>query len=334
MSQRGESTEPFHRFGRLTTEDPDEAQNVVERVYVPHKLEPVQGARIQARLNAISTGSITFGYLSYGATSRVHLPPMESVYHVNVTLLGSSYIQREDGQVQRTAGLRTGAILRPDMVHMIEWAGDAGQIALKIPKTRLEQQFTDLTGQEVDNEIDIDVLLDLTTPPGRSLLRAIDFVQDEWENDGALVHNSASRRQLESLVLTNLLLAGTGEYRGQLEREHGTIESRTVRLVVDFIEDFAIELPTLDDLTRISRVSARSLQIAFRRELGCTPSEYVRRVRLNRARAELLTPQPGTTTVSDVASTWGFYNPGRFAMLYRNQFGEQPSQTLARALGT
>ena len=280
MSQRGEATEPFHRFGRLTTDDPDEAQSVVERVYVPHKLEPVHGARIRARLNAISTGSITFGYLNYGATSRVHLPPMESAYHINVTLLGSSAIHRGDGQVQRTDGLRTGAILRPDMVHLIEWVDDAGQIALKIPKTRLEQQFTDLTGEEVEGEIDIDVLLDLTSAPGRSLLRAIDFVQDEWENDGALVHNSASRRQLESLVLTNLLLAGTGAYRDKLEQERGTIESRTVRLVVDFIEDFAIELPTIEDLTRVARVSARSLQIAFRRELGCTPSASpTRRVR-------------------------------------------------------
>lgn len=333
MGSSDNVVEPFHRYGRLTTSDPDEAQDVVQRVYVPHRLQPVEGARIQARLNAISTGSITFGYLSYGATSRIHLPQMEEAYHINVTLLGSSYIRRSDGQVQRTRAGTTGAVLRPDMVHMIEWAGDAGQIALKIPRTRLEQQLTDLTGRPPEGNVDIDVLLDLTSVEGQSLLRAINYVQDEWDSDGALVRHPASRRQLESLVLTNLLLAGTGPYRELLENENGTIHSRTVRIVMDFVNDFAIELPTLEDLTRVSRVSARALQTAFRRELGCSPMEYVRRVRLDRARAELLNPTEGVTTIGDVAATWGFYNPGRFSLLYKQQFGEQPSQTLRRILG-
>ena len=73
----------------------------------------------------------------------------------------------------------------------------------------------------------------------------------------------------------------------------------------------------------------RALQYAFRKHLGCTPQDYLRRVRLDLARRSL---RDGTSeSVSDAAARYGFFNPGRFASDYRQVFDENPRQTLHRA---
>ena len=61
-----------------------------------------------------------------------------------------------------------------------------------------------------------------------------------------------------------------------------------------------------------------------------TPVAYLRVMRLNRARAALLFNQPGNTTVTLVATHWGFLHMGRFARDYQALFHEKPSETLAR----
>ena len=41
-----------------------------------------------------------------------------------------------------------------------------------------------------------------------------------------------------------------------------------------------------------------------------------------------------TEGVADIANGWGFWHMGQFAADYRRQFGELPSETLARRAGT
>jgi transcriptional regulator GlxA family with amidase domain len=57
--------------------------------------------------------------------------------------------------------------------------------------------------------------------------------------------------------------------------------------------------------------------------------EFVKRVRLGRAWQKLSYPD-ADTSVSTVAFECGFGNPGHFAVDYRRQFGERPSETLRR----
>ena len=67
---------------------------------------------------------------------------------------------------------------------------------------------------------------------------------------------------------------------------------------------------------------------AFRTHLGCTPQDYLRRVRLDLARQALRDGSAGTVT--DAAIQNGFLNPGRFAAYYRDQYDENPGDTLSR----
>ncbi|WP_242682332.1 AraC family transcriptional regulator [Herbiconiux sp. SYSU D00978] len=104
-----------------------------------------------------------------------------------------------------------------------------------------------------------------------------------------------------------------------------------VRRARAFIDDNAHTAITVDDVARAARMSTRGLQWAFRRHLDSTPTEYLRRVRLEGARQDLLAADPdGDASVESIALRWGFAHSGRFAGYYQDAFHERPSATLKR----
>ncbi|MBJ7385752.1 MAG: helix-turn-helix domain-containing protein [Mycolicibacterium sp.] len=84
----------------------------------------------------------------------------------------------------------------------------------------------------------------------------------------------------------------------------------------------------IQEIADAVHLSPRAVQYLFRRHLDTTPTEYVRRLRLHRAHQDLLAGNNGTTTVSAIAQRWGFAHTGRFAVLYRQTYGQSPHQTL------
>lgn len=87
------------------------------------------------------------------------------------------------------------------------------------------------------------------------------------------------------------------------------------------------------DLSRLAfeaGVRPRTLEMQFRRDLDSTPLGWVRRMRLARARRQLLAART-EASVTTIALDNGFRELGRFAGHYRRRFGERPSETLAVA---
>ncbi|WNG90130.1 helix-turn-helix transcriptional regulator [Mycobacterium sp. ITM-2016-00317] len=104
----------------------------------------------------------------------------------------------------------------------------------------------------------------------------------------------------------------------------------TLRTVLAYIDANAGRGISIADLAAKAFATPRTIQYLFRRHLGTTPSAHLRRVRLAKARQELILADRSTTTVTATATRWGFGHTGRFAVLYREVYGESPHQTLAR----
>ncbi len=85
----------------------------------------------------------------------------------------------------------------------------------------------------------------------------------------------------------------------------------------------------LEVLAQVGGVRPRTLETHFKMFLGTTPLGWVRRMRLARARRELLHHGP-QATVTAIALASGFSQLGRFAAQYRKAFGELPSTTIQR----
>jgi len=142
-------------------------------------------------------------------------------------------------------------------------------------------------------------------------------------------HESA-RVAADIEMLDALMRTLASSYASVSERRELT--RRQYRRIVELAEKRAMVVPSdrpyVADLCDAANVSERTLQKAFRETLGLTPTGFLKRVRLHGARKALREAGRQVTTVTDVATEWGFWHFGEFARDYKQCFGELPSQTL------
>jgi transcriptional regulator GlxA family with amidase domain len=102
--------------------------------------------------------------------------------------------------------------------------------------------------------------------------------------------------------------------------------------IVSHLNELIAERPmaplyTIDLACRMG-ISTRTLQAAVKVVIGVSLHRYVRLVRLLSVRYQL---QNGCRSVKAAALGNGFWHLGEFSRVYKNTFGEKPSQTLAGA---
>ncbi|HEY4344963.1 MAG TPA: helix-turn-helix domain-containing protein [Parvibaculum sp.] len=106
--------------------------------------------------------------------------------------------------------------------------------------------------------------------------------------------------------------------------------ARTVKLVEDYLTGHFQKPVRVNELCAELKISRRTLYRAFQETLGVGPKTYLRLASLSTARRALVEAPPGSTSVTEVALDHGFLELGRFSVLYRQMFGESPSDTLRR----
>lgn len=312
----------------LQASDIEGARAHIASVFIPHSLYPHDDGALAFRMVHFSTPRLTFGHATYGADMELLCPAMETSYHVNLTLKGSTRVRQGAAEVQTTAR-RTGAAFNADEPYRVRWSPDAVQIALKLPSWALEEQLAALLGRPMPS-VSLDLSFDLATPAGRGLLFAAHHLKQQFSlaaDTGGMPHPIIA--QLESYVLTQTLLAIPNNHSEALWAEPTEVGRTYVRRAAQLVEQRADEPWTVEGLAREVSVGARALQSGFRRELGVTPMQYLREIRLQRARNELL--NGSDQRVSEIAVKWGFYHLGRFSQQYRRRFGVHPSETLRRS---
>ena len=107
------------------------------------------------------------------------------------------------------------------------------------------------------------------------------------------------------------------------------------RQLIRIAEDYASGNPEdglrMVDLCSVTEVSERTLQYAFKKCLGISPINYLKRLRLHRVRRQLKVADPKHATVSTIACQHGFWHFGDFSKAYKALFDESPSRTLKDA---
>jgi AraC family ethanolamine operon transcriptional activator len=101
------------------------------------------------------------------------------------------------------------------------------------------------------------------------------------------------------------------------------------RVEQHLLDDLAMP-QTVDDLWRIADTSRRTLEYSFKDYFGTSPKRFIKALKLNAARDDLLAGSYGSEQVVEIASGLGFTHMGQFSNDYRHMFGEKPSETLRR----
>jgi AraC-like DNA-binding protein len=135
-----------------------------------------------------------------------------------------------------------------------------------------------------------------------------------------------SQRELEEMLITVMLdnIAMAEARPDAMGRQHHHLVINRFFEALDDLE-IPISMPALS--CKIG-VSSRTLRLACQEQLGVSPTHYLLLRRMQRARRALRQADPTLTRVTDIATEFGFWELGRFAVRYHQIFGEPPSATL------
>jgi len=127
-------------------------------------------------------------------------------------------------------------------------------------------------------------------------------------------------------VMIQCLSEGQGIEVSSVHWRHAAVMQR----LENFLEANPDRTLHLTDLCAAVAASDRTLRILCHEHLGMSPTRYLWLRRMHLARRALRMADPTTTTVTEIATSYAFWELGRFAVAYRSLFAETPSATLQR----
>ncbi|MFW5425919.1 MAG: helix-turn-helix domain-containing protein [Methylophagaceae bacterium] len=170
------------------------------------------------------------------------------------------------------------------------------------------------------------------------------MLQHDWEYQPHIVHThhtTATQQLLEKLVslFTHnhpdkemMVDLGVSELVIRLLREQGreqlleycrqSPDATGITLAINYLIEYSALPLDIDALSRLACMSRSKLYTEFKKQLGCSPSEYLQQQRLKNA-AKLL--QIGNK-VSEVCYQTGFNDLSHFSRRFSQFFGRSPTQ--------
>jgi AraC-like DNA-binding protein len=202
-------------------------------------------------------------------------------------------------------------------------AGEHARTSLKWSLAEVERALSSVSEEVRLDDLSMLPVFDLIDERGaviRSLLNAIALDLANPQPPSALASslmNEAVLRLLFEPALERLRPA----------RTRPTILPRTVKQAIDFMQANVGAPIRIRDIADACCVTPRTLENGFRTFKDTTPIAYLRELRLEAVRRELLAGGL-SVRVSEIARRWGFSDLGRFAEHYRRKFGVLPSETM------
>ena len=310
------------------TDDLEHARAETARLYYPLHIEPV-GASGSFGLDMVTVrlGPLTLGRLTYASDIWKDCGDLRTAYHVNVPLSGGVASTCGDQQVMATP--QVAAVFNPSGRTILDrWTVGSTQLCLKIDRDLLETELTERLDRPVREPLKFQMPMDTAAPGSQSWLHALQMLAGELDNPGGFATQPLLAEEIQHLILSGLLWGQPSNYSEVLRIPGPAPRPRTVKIVIDLIEDKPEQAWSIRNLARAAGISVRALEDGFQRYVGISPRAYLRNCRLDRVHDELAAARPSVTSVSDVAFRWGFAHLGRFAHAYRQRFGVNPSDTL------
>ena len=318
---------PLSRFRSVDTRSPDEAREAIGRIFCPHFLNPTDRRPVDFHAQHHSSQQLDYSvnYVGYGSEVEIDPGELSRFFLLQVPIRGAATVRCGTSLAAAQAG-QTASILSPTLPTRMTWHAGCEKIIILISREAMESQFSTLT-HRVGGKLEFTTGIDLTNPTGRALLRHVSLILSAAEDEGDA---PLAYRTLLRDGLTTLLLTGCDHTGSQLiSAPFAAAAPSAVRRAEAYIVDHAEQPMAMAHIAEAAGTCLRSLQDAYKRTYGVTLSAGIQRARLERFRTGLLDPK-GPASVADAAFAAGFGHLGRAAAVYREHYGETPSQTFRR----
>jgi AraC-like DNA-binding protein len=318
---------------QIRSSELDEMEELTSTLISPNKLRPLTKDRVVDSVFQIhglqDFCSFTQGYgCSVEVDIRNESTDERMVFILAQKGQGHLIVDRRRFEVSN----RHGIVFAAGPPRTLSYLDDCQMSVLLMNQRRAAEYCAKLLGHDLDRDLQFDTAFDLSGANRQSWMRLFQYATAELASPHSLFRTmAAARQQLEQTVLTGFLLSQTHTYSEALLRPQSAAAPFYVRRAEAYIEAHFTEPLSLAEIAAHAGVSARSLQNGFQNFRNMTPMAFLRSVRLQRVHRVLLTADPGTARVTEIALACGFNHMGEFASAYRRTFGETPRETLARA---
>jgi AraC-like DNA-binding protein len=321
METTGDTRQPAGRL-EFSTTDPEAAAEYLSRAYVA-----------KVRLSGDLAGQVLRHSRADAQSFRLDDVQLPSDLGFAVAELAAlAVVELRTGTMERDSGgvngrLAAGDVFvsaRPGLPHTTT----THQVRARATTLNLAE-LDRVTGPLQDGPVRFTSLQPVSAAAARHWVDVTDYL-----SAGLLANPEASAQPLliggasQLLAATALVTFPNTALTDPTAQDRQDATTDTLRRAVGFINANAGLDISLADMAAASHVTVRAVQLAFRRQLGVTPTQYLRRVRLDLAHQDLLRSDPAAVTVTAVASRWGFASSSRFAAYYYRTYGIPPSHTL------
>lgn len=326
---------PLHLLRReeVHSHDPDEITSYLNRVYCAdltlRLLTHHTGARFGLDHGRIGHSSFALERIRQSGDVEVRADAPTGCLVVLWALDGSaeSYVHDQSGRTATGQPIIGSTSAAPVRVR----ASDATLDTVVLDRSLLVKAAADLGPEVRPTELDFTGVAPVSVDAGRALTAARRYVQESVFAEDAfatpLVLAGAGR-----LLAVTVLSAFPNTANRLADSREWRVDAAThpalLRRATTYLEEHAAEDVGIGDVASAVYVTPRALQYMFRRHLDSTPMAFLRRVRLDHVHRDLMAGDQNTTTVTAAAARWGFAHTGRFAVLYRETFGQSPHVTL------
>jgi AraC-like DNA-binding protein len=315
-------------YRQFRTNDRAVAEAEAAKFLSPHSLRLAStGPHLDALLSYASLGPVALYLLDYDASVSIDRPSQPDYMAVFTPLTGQVLVRHQNQEfVARPSGAH-GAVSWGDSVHM-ELTEDCAMLSVRAEMAALTEALRHLI-PNAEGPLRFESAV-VNPRSCQAMLGTIQLITSVLDGFGS-IHAVPShlRRQLREHALNTILLTVPHNHTAEIFSPRRPLSGRVVRQAVDLIESESMGELTVSDVAKHAGVGIRTLEIAFQRELQCTPRTFIQRIRMERAHQELQDADPCEGfTVTRIALRWGFGHTGRFATAYRGRYGVPPSQTL------
>ncbi|QIZ97762.1 AraC family transcriptional regulator [Leifsonia sp. PS1209] len=321
------SAEMFRSRRIVSCRGIDQAREALTEVFLPVDFPTARASKsVALDLNALTVGRVTVGYMQFEDAVRIETAEAMN-FHVDIPTAGRATMRAAFGSpiygTQRTAG-----VFMPGRPVDLDCDAGFAQVSVMIPREHLQLELESMLDQRLTRPLEFTGELDLMAPGGRAMLQTLRLIDAVSEQPGGPLSHPLTLQRLEQLLMNNLLFAQPHSHSAQLTGSAPDPGARPVSRAVELLRSSPAHPWTVSELASAVSLSVRSMHEGFRRSLDTTPMAYLRRLRLEKVREELMAAPPGTVSVTEVATRWGFVHLGRFAAAYAAAFSERPSDTL------
>ncbi|MFE7183821.1 AraC family transcriptional regulator [Streptomyces erythrochromogenes] len=304
--------------------DVEELSDLIRVRFAPHRLSVLAGHPLEGRFRCVHAGEVAMYELGYGSEVDVVPEAPLDFYNIHIPLAGGGTVTVNGKPLSSPL-----SIAGPEQKLGMRWSHDSVNRTLIIPRQGIDQALAVRLGDLPSRPLDFESVLDARTAALKAWLSVVEHFAAFADSD--LATRSPLAMQHFEQLLVNGLLDAQPHMLGEAVAGRGCAAlPSAVRRAAAFCAEHAGEPISVGDMAQAARVGVRSLREGFRRHMDTTPLAYLRSVRLDLARRDLLADAGGRApqTVTDVALRWGFTHLGRFTGHYRKAYGETPSQTL------